>query len=255
MASAGKRKRRSRKAARRSGDNDVSDTSHDNMMDSDGDDDDDDGALQSSSSDEDDSSDEEDESSDGNGDGKGGRARPKQSAAVKEVMNMCVGDKAKTSYANENADFALYLYHSDAKEELLEQWFIDGMEKAKNGAGSNKNKQEFAMRKYAKSIMLEVHEDENNCPICLTNMGFEVYSAYLSVRTPKRGKNKGKLWALSKSVYDKSRSGLVHLYRMSRTKRKKKFNGQLKQFMSGIAKKVTDEKVKRGDAGRIGKKK
>ena len=246
-----KRKRGDRKAARRSGDNDVSDASRDAMVEDVEED------AEGSSSDEDDSSDEGDSSDDGSsgGGGSGGRARRKQTTAVKEVMGMCVDEKAKDCYANENADFALYLFYSDLKEELLEEWFINGLENAKNVAGSNKKRQDSAMRKYAKSMMLEVHEDEDNCPIYLKKMGFEVYSEYLSARTPKRGKNKGKLWALSKSVYDKSRSGLVHLYRMSRTKRKKKFNQKLKQFLSGISKKVTNEKVKRGDAGRIGKKK
>ena len=68
--------------------------------------------------------------------GSGGRARRKQTTAVKEVMGMCVDEKAKDCYANENADFALYLFYSDLKEELLEEWFINGLENAKNVAGS-----------------------------------------------------------------------------------------------------------------------
>lgn len=168
---------------------------------------------------------------------------------------MCVDDKAKDGYSNENADFALYLFNSDLKDELLQPWFIEGLENAKDVAGSNEKKQDSTMRKYAKSVMLDVHEDENNCPIFLKKLGFEVYSEYLSERTPKIGKNKGKLWSLSQSVYDKSRSGLVHLFRMSSTKKRKSFEAKLKQFMSGISKKVTNEKKKRGGAQRVGKKK
>ena len=184
------KRKRGRKAPRCRCDNDVSDASSDAMVEDVEED------AEESSSNEDDSSDDDSSSSSGGG-GSGGRAPRrtprKQTAAVKEVMGMCVDEKAKDCYANENADFALYLFYSDLKEELLEEWFIDGLENAKNVAGSNKKRQDTVMRKYAKSIMLEVHEDEDNCPIYLKKMGFEVYSEYLSARTPKKGKNKGKL--------------------------------------------------------------
>ena len=66
------------------------------------------------------------------------------------------------------------------------------------------------MRKVCKEVLDEVQNGENNCPIILQSLTFNIYSHYLTTR-----RKKGTLVYLSKTSYNGIRSALCHLFRIS----------------------------------------
>ena len=109
------------------------------------------------------------------------------------------------------------------------------------------------VRKVVKESIQEVNKDDNNCPVLMENLTFHIFSRYMSDRKRRRGKGASNI--LSTSMYELMRSGLNHLYRSSGTKMDEEFSSNLKIFMAGMKRTVTNKKIERGESVVEGKKK
>ena len=89
------------------------------------------------------------------------------------------------------------------------------------------------MRKVCKEVLDAVQKGENNCPIILQSLTFNIYSHYLTAR-----RKKGILVYLSRTSYNGIKSALCHLFRMSGSEMSFDMKKDLGQFMSGIKRTV-----------------
>ena len=177
------------------------------------------------------------------------RAPPRQTDAVREIMRKVVAKNSEIKYAQQNAHFAIYIYDSLDREELLEPWFIEQLDLI------DKTTKQM---KWAKTCMINSNAEDNNCPIILSNLTFEFFSDYLSTRKRRRGKkgrSRTKSLSMSSAVYEQCRSAITHLFQMSKYDVPEVFATKIKQFMAGLKRHVTERKVKEGDTDGDGKKK
>ena len=169
----------------------------------------------------------------------------RQTQVVKEVMAGVIDGKSAVKYAGQNIQLAKFCFERDElRDKLLEVWFIEEWNKTTNSR---------ARYTYAKSCFLNMSPDDNNCPLKLTKLTFEIFSDFITLRTPSRGKNKGQTMALGNSSYEQSISALKHLYRMSKYSLPTEFDENLKMFNKGIKRKVANVKKASGDVAIIGK--
>ena len=75
---------------------------------------------------------------------------------------------------------------------------------------SDKDKGEKQMCATCKATLEEVNKSDNNCPIVLDKMTFNIFSHYMST---KKSKNSGEY--LSNTSYGGFRSSLTNMFRMS----------------------------------------
>ena len=169
----------------------------------------------------------------------------RQTQVVKEVMAGVIDEKSAVKYAGQNIQFAIFCFGRDElRDKLLEVWFIEEWNKTTNSR---------ARYTYAKSCFLKMSPNDNNCPFKLSKLTFEIFSDFITLRTPSRGKNRGQTMALGNSSYEQSISALKHLYRMSKYSLPTEFDENLKMFNKGIKRKVANVKKASGDVALIGK--
>ena len=169
----------------------------------------------------------------------------RQTQVVKEVMAGVIDEKSAVKYAGQNIQFAIFCFGRDElRDKLLEVWFIEEWNKTTNSR---------ARYTYAKSCFLKMSPNDNNCPFKLSKLTFEIFSDFITLRTPSRGRNRGQTMALGNSSYEQSISALKHLYRMSKYSLPTEFDENLKMFNKGIKRKVANVKKASGDVALIGK--
>jgi len=176
------------------------------------------------------------------------RPTMRQTQIVKEIMGKVVATKSAINYASQNALFALYCFDNEdeLRDDLLEPWFVQRLEAMEKPS---------EMKKYAQDCLLVCSAEDNNCPFILSNLTFPHFSNFLSTRTSRKGKNKGKPNSLSVASYDQAKSALVHLFRMSKYCIPGEFAENLRIFMKGMKRHVATKKMEDGDSGIVGKKK
>jgi len=124
-----------------------------------------------------------------------------QNNKVKEIMGKVVSAQSAKNYSYQNIAFALYCYESDElRSLLLEPWFVEQLHQFSKA----KEKKD-----YAKECLLACSPEDNNCPFILSNLTFAHFSNFLSTKTRRKGKNKGKQNSLGNASYDQAKSALV----------------------------------------------
>ena len=170
-----------------------------------------------------------------------------QNNKVKEIMGKVVSAQSAKNYSYQNIAFALYCYESDElRSLLLEPWFVEQLHQFSKA----KEKKD-----YAKECLLACSQEDDNCPFILSNLTFAHFSNFLSTKTRRKGKNKGKQNSLGNASYDQAKSALVHLFRMSKYDMPTEVGEKLKMFMKGMKRHVAAKSFENGDSGIIGKKK
>ena len=167
----------------------------------------------------------------------------RQTQVVKEVMAGVIDKKSADKYAGQNIQLAKFCFERDElRDKLLEIWFVEKWNEITNLR---------ARYSYAKSCFLNKSPDDNNCPFKLSNCRsqkptFEIFSDFITLRTPSRGEKKGQTMALGNSSYEQSISALKHMYRMSKYSLPNEFDENLKIFNKGIKRKVANVKAALG---------
>ena len=106
-----------------------------------------------------------------------------------------------------------------------------------------------AMRATCKDAINAMNRNDDNCPILLAKMTFNIFSHYMSM---KRSKNSGVY--LSTTSYGGIRSALTHMYCVSGKDMYQGFKKELSQFMSGIRRVIDSNKRQYGISINEGKK-
>ena len=141
------------------------------------------------------------------------------------VLSQVVSSGTQGNYAYHNVDLLLWIYErEECREELLRGWMVERIIAAKE-----KGKKEMCAT--CKAALKEFNKIDDNCPIVLDRMEFNVFYYYIST---KRSKKYGGY--LSANIYGGVRSALTRLYRMSGKTMVGAFKRELSQFMSGMKK-------------------
>ena len=106
---------------------------------------------------------------------------------------------------------------------------------------SAKEKRKKETRATFKAALEEVNKIDDNCPIVLEKMIFNVFSHYMSTKKSKKFGG-----YLSATGYGGLQSPLTHLHRMSGKTMDGEFLKELYQFMSGMKRVVTSHRRESG---------
>ena len=177
-----------------------------------------------------------------------------QTNEVTEIMGRVVSATSIIKYNNENKTFIFWIHRSDVmiRELLLEEWMIVKLDTAKALDIERGKALMPEMRKVCKEVLGAVQKGENNCPIILQSLTFNIYSHYLTTR-----RKKGTLVYLSKTSYNGIKSALCHLFRMSGSEMSFEMKKDLGQFMSGMkitvatSRQATGHKLDGGGASNV----
>ena len=96
--------------------------------------------------------------------------------------------------------------------------------------------------------LLKVNKHDNNCPIVLQTVTFNIISNYLVNKKRKTGE------MLSKSSYGSLWSALAHLHKIAGQEIPSQFQQEMSTFTRGIKRKVPQEKLELGHSLEEGKK-
>ena len=159
--------------------------------------------------------------------------------AVEQIMKRVVADKSNTSYRNNNIILMLWLYdNEEMREEVLRDWMVDRLNRATSSdeATNATRRGRPAVRAECRKAIDNINKADQNCPILLNKLTFNVFSHYITTRKNKKGEY------LSKAGYGQIRSSLKHLYRMSGETMSEEYEKDLSQLMSGLKRTVAAEK-------------
>ena len=98
-----------------------------------------------------------------------------------------------------------------------------------------------AMHDTCKYALNAMNRKDDNCPILMAKMTFNIFSHYMSM---KKSGNSGVY--LSATSYRGIRSALTHLYHVSGKETDQGFKKELSQFMSGMKRLITSNKRQDG---------
>ena len=176
------------------------------------------------------------------GDGGGGGADE-----VRDIMREVISSSSQYGYSYMNTNLIVWLLQNEAYHYMLEPWYIEEM----------RDLSERKRKGVTKKMVENLYEEEDRCPIILSSLTFKVFSHFMATRklSEKHRKiRKTKSSYLAASTYDNYRSALMHLFRMSKYEVPDVFVKQLRQFMSGMRRRIQTDKVKHGDHSHQGKK-
>ena len=152
-------------------------------------------------------------------------------AEVEAILNQVVSSGTKVNYAQHNMDLILWIYESDQwREELLKDWMVEKLVAAEQNGRR-------AMRETCKAALKKINRSDDNCPIVIEKLTFNIFSHYMSTKKSKRSGGN-----LSATGYGGIRSALTHLYRMCGKEMDEEFRKDLSQFMSGMKRHVAAQK-------------
>ena len=176
----------------------------------------------------------------------------KRSELVRGIMHKVISKNSVNRYSATTADFMMHLYDDDAlRNVMLEDWFVMELDNIK-ASETNSKRQYAKMKQHAKEKVIECDEYLDNCPLKLDMLAFEDIAEYLANRRGVKGKNKGR--RLANGSYEIIVSGIKHLYRSSKYTYSNDIATKMNQFMAGMKRDVTDEKVELGGGSSEGKK-
>ena len=171
--------------------------------------------------------------------------------AVEQIMKRVVAVNSNTSYRNNNIILILWLYDNEEyREDVLRDWMVERLDRATSSdqATNGTRRSRPAVREVCRKALDDINKADDNCPILLNKLTFNLFSHYLTQRKNKNGEY------LSKAGYGQIRSSLKHLYRMSGEKMDDTYESELSQFMSGLKRTVASSRAQSGRALDEGKK-
>ena len=116
------------------------------------------------------------------------------------ILIQLVSSGMHTNYANHDADLILWVYDKDEwREALLRDWMIEPI--IYTEAEGRKY-----MRATCKDALNAMYRKDDNCPILLDKMTFNIFSQYISM---KKSKNSGVY--LSATIYGGICGALTHM--------------------------------------------
>eukprot|EP00957_Ditylum_brightwellii_P097208 7403541-Ditylum_brightwellii.AAC.1 len=148
-------------------------------------------------------------------------------AAMRNIMKNVVVDKLEEQYTNKNITLLLWLYDdASLRDELLCDTFVDELHAmAEANAGTKRRPK---MQHVCKKLLSAIQQGEDNCPLMLQKMTFNIFLHYLTMQK----KSKGKL--LPQTAYSCICSSLCHLYRMTGQDIGPEFKKNMGHFLSGM---------------------
>ena len=115
---------------------------------------------------------------------------------VQNIMDQMVAENSKIAYRNSNTLFILWLYNKeDLREEVLQDWMVEKLHIAANDDLLCNNRKQTEMRRVCYEALEAINRADNNCPIILSKINFNIFSDYVSTRKNKNGS------VLSKASY------------------------------------------------------
>ena len=100
----------------------------------------------------------------------------RSTAVVKAILNQVVSSGTQANYANQNADLILWIYEKDEwRKALLRDWMVERLVNTK--AEGMK-----AMRATCEDALNAIKRNDDNCPILLKKMTFNLFSHYMSMK-------------------------------------------------------------------------
>ena len=124
-------------------------------------------------------------------------------AVVEAILTQVVSSGTPTYYANHNADQILWIYEKNKwREALLRDLMVERLI-------TDKAQGKKAMCSTCKDALNTVNINDDNCPILLAKMTFNIFSHYMPI---KNSKNSGV--DLSDTSYGVICSALIHIYRV-----------------------------------------
>ena len=158
----------------------------------------------------------------------------KPTQEVAKILRNIVTERTEKGYATNNAALILWLYDDESmRENLLKDWMVELLHQAKESGRK-------AMKKACHEAFNQMDRTNDQSPIVLEKMTFDILSHYISTR--KRMKNEN---YLSASNYGKIRSSLTHMFRRSGQDMNKDLEKNLTESMKGLKKTAAAENGKR----------
>ena len=97
----------------------------------------------------------------------------RSTVVVKAILNQVVSSGTQANYANHNADLILCIYKKDEwREVLLRDWMVELVVTAES-------KGRKAMRATCKDALNAINRNDDNYPILLKNMTFNIFSHFI----------------------------------------------------------------------------
>ena len=105
-------------------------------------------------------------------------------------MKMEVAENSNTSYRNNSILLMMWIYNNEElREEVLHDWMVeqmnrvDSLDQATNGTRRNCP----TVRQAYKKALHDINKADNNCPIILCKLTFNMFSHYLTTRKNRKG--------------------------------------------------------------------
>ncbi len=143
--------------------------------------------------------------------------------AVCIVVRGIVADGSALTYACSIVQFVEYLLADESCLHVLESWFLLSME----------DLTESQQRATIRDMILAMNLHEDNCPVVLDFVLFELFSQYL-VRKQKRGGGD-----LSATAFEGCHSALMHMFCHSKYTCSDEFSEKIGDFLCAMQRKVS----------------
>ena len=175
---------------------------------------------------------------------------PKQTANDNSQAIIPYVGRATPAVQDNNVNLVLHLFDTNAERHLHHSFIDDAMDAdaLDSSWGLKENGTQPNLKKLYMDRLLKVNKQDDNCPIVLQAVTFNVFSNYLVTKRSKKSH------ILSKSTYSGLRSALTHLHKISGQEIPAEFQQYMSTFSRGIKRKVTQEKLESGLSLEEGKK-
>ena len=200
-----------------------------------------------------------------------------------DVMHSRVSKGTKGSYCRSNSQFISWIFFGadeNVKQRTLAPWFLNRLreveeEQERRTANMRNPGSEEARRKRmhraitseSRTAVEAVNCQDDNCPILLQNLTFQIFSSYLvskheASRTGGGGQQEdgeeegpGRPQYMSNSTYETARSAIVYLHKEAGAEIDSELRQRLCDFMSGMRRKVATQRKENGVSIMEGKRK
>ena len=168
---------------------------------------------------------------------------------VEQIMRKVVANKSRILYHNNNIILILWLYDNEEhREEVLCDWMVEDLNRADSlDQATNGTRRAYpVVRTVCKKALDSINKVDNNCPILLNKLTFNLFSHYLTTCKSKKGEYLSEAGQIQ--------SSLKHLYQMSGEKMEEEYEDELLQFMIALKQTVISTWTESGRSLDEGKK-
>ena len=164
--------------------------------------------------------------------------------------------------------------NDNLKQRILAPWFLDRLKEVERDTRitsedmgeddeQKRKRMQRAITKDARAAVEAVNCQDDNCPILLQNLTFQIFSSYLVTKRQGRtggGQGDGPEESsgpqfMSNSTYETARSAIVYLHKEAGVEVDRDLRQRLCDFMSGMRRKVASQRKENGVSIMEGKRK